>query len=362
MSSIVSIGTATPSYRIDQKDIYTFMNEVYGGTEEDSRRLKTLYERSGINSRYSSIIDYDPSQRQRSFFPATKNLEPFPSLEMRMQRYHEQAPGLAADAVYACLDGVADVKTITHLITVSCTGLAAPGLDLDLMERLQLDKSTYRTSVNFMGCYAAIHALKMADAICKTEPHAKVLIVCVELCTLHFQKKNDQDNITANAIFGDGAAAALICADSDAHEGALRLDGFYSEVHADGKRDMAWQLSGTGFLMTLSAYIPQLIEQGIAQLLENALNKFGLQKDAVDLWAVHPGGRKILDVITKELSLAPGALQASYDVLNEYGNMSSPTILFVLEQIMNARPGKGQRIFGAGFGPGLTMETFLLRA
>ncbi len=360
MSIIVSIGTTLPKYKINQTDIYSFMNELYGGTEDDNRRLKTMYDRSAIHTRYSVLSDYDANLNKRTLFPDTKNLEPFPSLEMRMQKYHEHAPRLAIGAIKNCLQNKVDVKNITHLITVSCTGLSAPGLDLDIMEQLQLPKNIYRTSVNFMGCYAAIHAMKIADAICKNEPDAIVVIVCVELCTLHFQKKFDQDNITANAIFGDGASAMLICSDEyKKSKNTLSIEGFYSEVHTDAKRDMAWQLSSTGFLMTLSSYIPQLVESNIENLLTNALYEFGIGRDDISAWAIHPGGRKILEAIEKQLLLKKASLKYSYDVLRDFGNMSSVTILFVLKYMMEDEEVKGN-IFGAGFGPGLTMETFLL--
>ncbi len=364
MSYILSIGTAVPRYRISQMEIHSFMNDVYTGSDEERRRLKLLYERSGIKSRHSSVPDYSPERGQRDFFPHTKNLEPFPSLEQRMIRFHEEAPGLAIAAIENCLNGSeTTLQQITHLITVSCTGLAAPGLDIMLIEQLRLPKNTHRTSVNFMGCYAAVHALKMADAICNNDANARVMIICVELCTLHFQKKQDYDNLTANAIFADGASAALVSGNTAAnkHTGnKFSITGFYAEVHSDGKNDMAWQLSSTGFLMTLSSYIPQLIESGIDALLLNALQQFGIKKTDIERWAIHPGGRKILEVIEKKLDLEPHALVHSYDVLSEHGNMSSATILFVLKRMLDENR-KNENIFGAAFGPGLTMETFLLK-
>ncbi|MFL5773754.1 MAG: type III polyketide synthase, partial [Flavisolibacter sp.] len=144
-----------------------------------------------------------------------------------------------------------DPKKITHLITVSCTGMSAPGLDLQVMELLDLEKNIFRTSINFMGCYAAIHALKIADLICKASPDAQVIVVCTELCTLHFQREATMDNITSSLLFGDGSAAALITHDNHPEDGLI-LDDFHSEIISKGKRDMAWELSSSGFLMTLS--------------------------------------------------------------------------------------------------------------
>jgi predicted naringenin-chalcone synthase len=227
---------------------------------------------------------------------------------------------------------------------------------------MDLPKNTYRTSVNFMGCYAAIHALKLADAICKTEPAAKVMIVCTELCTLHFQREATQDNIASSLLFGDGSAAALVTSDDEEWAG-LQLNHFYSEVVAKGRRDMAWELSSTGFLMTLSGYIPELLQEDFEPLVERALKKAGKNRQSIAHWCVHPGGKRILEAIHKSLQLHNGELAASYEVLKQYGNMSSPTILFVLKNILQSLHGAAadgsRQVFGAAFGPGLTMETFL---
>jgi predicted naringenin-chalcone synthase len=223
------------------------------------------------------------------------------------------------------------------------------------MELMDFGKTIYRTSVNFMGCYAAIHALKMADAICKTEKEAKVLIVCTELCTLHFQREATMDNMASSLLFSDGAAAALVMHDEAAVQG-LTIDSFYSEINPKGKRDMAWELSSSGFLMTLSGYVPELIEADFAAIAGRALAKEGKKISDVSNWCIHPGGKRILQAIHKSLGLTNGQLDCSYDVLKEFGNLSSATILFVLKKHMQQK--KLPRLFGAAFGPGLTVETF----
>lgn len=364
MSVIVGIGTANPDYKLSQEEAYAFMKEFYSLDEDEGNRLSALYKRSGIKQRYSCVPDYNQQLQQKKLFPDTPDLTPFPNIERRMAIYAEEAPLLSEKAItnlYAQLNASSyNTQHITHLITVSCTGMSAPGLDLMLLEKLQLAPHTQRTSVNFMGCYAAVHALKMAHQICTAQTNAQVLIVCVELCSLHFQNVKSSDNITANAIFADGAAACLMVGDDLAKHNAphLLVKGFYSEVHASGKKDMAWQISSSGFLMTLSAYIPQFIEAAIADLIARALSHYGVQKTAIEHWAIHPGGRKILDVTLAKLSLNQQDLAYSYQVLKEYGNMSSPTILFVLKAMMDDHLLSGN-IFGTAFGPGLTMETFL---
>ncbi len=359
MSKIISIGTAVPSHKHKQEDILHFMQHVYAMNEVDKRKLKFLYHQSGIDTRYSVVADYNKSINDWKFYPHSENLEPFPSLELRMLWYNKYAAPLSIDAIRHCIDGQTTASDITHLITVSCTGMSAPGLDLQVMELMDLPKNIYRTSVNFMGCYAAIHALKMADSICKTDIHAKVLIVCTELCTLHFQKEPTTDNIASSLLFGDGAAAVLVTHDDYKKEG-LAITSFYSEVVVKGKKDMAWELSGSGFLMTLSGYVPELIEADFEPMVNRALLHAGKTKEKIEQWCIHPGGRRIIDAIGKSLQLPEGSLHHSYAVMKEYGNMSSPTILFVLKRMMAERAPNNRDIFGAAFGPGLTMETFVL--
>lgn len=325
---------------------------VYAGSEAENRKLRFLYHQSGISQRYSVIADYSRPVSDWKFYPQTEGLEPFPSLEQRMSVYNKQAPLLSIDAIRDCMGHSHHAKDITHLITVSCTGMSAPGLDLQIMEMMDLPKTVFRTSVNFMGCYAAIHGLKMADAFCRSTPNAKVLVVATELCTLHFQRENTMDNVMSSLLFGDGSAAALITNDDNAGEG-LYIDGFYSEVIPKGKRDMAWELSSTGFLMTLSGYVPDLIEEDFGSIVERAAGA----KEKISHWCIHPGGKRILEAVEKSLGEEKKDLSASYSVLNDYGNLSSASILFVLQKMMNERKPI-DKLFGAAFGPGLTVETF----
>jgi predicted naringenin-chalcone synthase len=362
LSKILSIGTTVPSFRHEQEDILRFMQHIYAMNEADKRKLKFLYHKSGIQTRYSIIADYSRNINDWKFYPHSENLEPFPTLEQRMAWYHKYAAPLSVDAIRCCINNKIHPSKVTHLITVSCTGMAAPGLDLQIMELMDLPKNIFRTSINFMGCYAAVHALKLADAICESEKESKVLIVCTELCTLHFQREPTMDNIASSLLFGDGSAAVLVTADAHPARG-IHLSSFYSEVVPKGKKDMAWELSSTGFLMTLSGYIPDLIEEDFERLVTTALQKNNLRQSDITHWCIHPGGKKILEAIHDSLHFSNGRLDRSYDVLKEYGNMSSATIFFVLEKIMNdLKHDQSGTIFGAAFGPGLTMETFIATA
>ena len=359
MSKIISIGTTVPPHKHDQENILHFMQNVFAMNEVDKRKLKFLYHHSGIEHRYSVIPDYSRQVNDWKFYPHSENLEPFPSLELRMVWYNKFAAPLSVDAIRNAIDGHIHPAEITHLITVSCTGMSAPGLDLQIMDLMDLPNTIYRTSINFMGCYAAIHALKMADAICKQDRKARVIVVCTELCTLHFQREPTLDNISSSLLFSDGSAAVLISHDEEKEKGLI-LSHFYSEIIPKGKRDMAWELSSSGFLMTLSGYIPELIEEDFEPLVNRALKNTGIEKSEITHWCVHPGGKRILEAIYKSLRLTNGKLQASYNVLKEFGNMSSPSILFVLKEMMHkSEKDEEKKIFGAAFGPGLTMETFV---
>ncbi len=362
MSKIISISTSVPAYRHKQKDILTFMQRVFAMNEADKRKLRFLYNQSSIDARYSVLPDYSLNAGDWEFYPATENLEPFPNLELRMKWFNKTAPSLSVNAIEKCIENKIAKEEITHLITVSCTGMSAPGLDLQVMEAMNLSPKIIRTSINFMGCYAAIHGLKLADAFCTRDKNARVLIVCTELCTIHFQRENTIDNIASSLLFGDGSAAVLVTHD-DNKETGFKIRNFYSEVAFKGKKDMSWEISSSGFLMTLSGYVPDLIEQDFNNLLNNALGNAGIHKKDISHWCMHPGGRRILTSIEKSIDINSEDLRYSYNVLKNYGNMSSPTILFVLKEIIDSLKNKNEKttnIFGAAFGPGLTLETFIL--
>lgn len=358
MTDILAIGTALPTYRHAQTDILTFMQRVYALDAVEERKLRFLYHQSGIDYRYSFIPDYSKPKREWRFYPPEESLEPFPSLELRMSWFQKYAAALSVDAIRDCLQNYGKERPeITHLITVSCTGMSAPGLDLQVMEMMELPRQLHRSAINFMGCYAALHALKQADSICKADPSATVLIVCTELCTLHFQKVPTADNLTASLLFGDGAAAVLVGTGSK-EKPIATLNGFYAEVVPKGKRDMSWELSSTGFLMTLSGYIPELISTDFRPLLERAMKQYKLDISQIDSWCIHPGGKRILEAVKKSLNLNEDALESAESILRDYGNMSSPSVLFVLKRILDS--GIKGRVLAAAFGPGLTMETCFL--
>jgi len=238
----------------------------------------------------------------------------------------------------------------------------APGLDIDLVKKLQLPTNVLRTGINFMGCYAAFNAFKIADAFCRLDENAKVLIVCTELCSLHFQKEATEDNLISNALFGDGAAAVLVEGMTTAPL-RLKLENFCSDLAFEGERDMAWAIGDLGFEMRLSTYVPSIIKSGILKLTKTLLDNISKNIDDIRYFAIHPGGRKILESIEEELGINKCQNEPAYHVLKNYGNMSSPTILFVLQEIVKKlTPGDhGEHIMSFAFGPGLTLESMVLK-
>jgi predicted naringenin-chalcone synthase len=249
-----------------------------------------------------------------------------------------------------------DPQTITHLVTVSCTGFSAPGFDFHLVKEFNLTPGIHRFHLGFMGCFAAFPALKLAQSLVRSDPRAQVLVVDVEACTLHFQKDFKPDVVVANALFADGAAALLVSAD----KGPLELHDFRSHIIPGSEDDMAWIIGETGFDMKLSSYVPRLIEGNIGAILERLVADAGWKREDLKLWAVHPGGRAILDKTAQVLGLTHDELDVSYDVLRRFGNMSSVTIFFVLREILDR--GRKGKLFACAFGPGLTVESGFLEA
>jgi alpha-pyrone synthase len=357
VSYILAIETAVPIYQHKQTGIATFFQNQTSDVDL-KRKIKYVSDKSGIENRYSVINDFDVSTSDKELF--IDGLQALPSLTKRMELYKLNAINLAVEAIQK-IDDFQNLKSsITHIITVTCTGLFAPGLDIELIQKLQLKPNTQRSSVNFMGCNAAIIALNQANAICQSLTNSKVLIVCVELCTIHFQDNSTEDNIVSNALFADGAAAVLISSEPNKVGSfpLIKIEKFSSFIINQSQGEMAWQLSETGFLMNLSSYVSKLVNGNMVQFFKDSK----LDTKNVDFWAIHPGGKKIVDEFAEVLNLKNNELNSSYEILKNYGNMSSPTILFVLKHLVSSNEIKaGKTIFTAAFGPGLSIETMQLK-
>ena len=345
------IATAVPTN--DVHDAFV----CFARTLLDTRRralFDRMADRAQIRQRWSCLAPAakpdGPSVDDQGFFTRGR----FPSTADRMRRYEESAPALAVRAVEKLQLG-ADAARITHVIVTTCTGFSAPGLDLELIRRCGVPTTAERTVVGFMGCYAAINALKLARHIVRSEPEARVLILSLELCTLHLQETSDLEQVLSFLVFGDGCAAALVTAEPT----GFALDRFHAVLVPDTDELITWRIRELGFDMFLSGKVPAAIGVGLRLKAQEILDD--APAGAIDLWAVHPGGRSVLDAVEGALELGPKALETSRDVLLHYGNMSSATVLFVLEKLLRTAKA-GARGCAMAFGPGLTAETMLFQA
>ncbi|KTD25954.1 MULTISPECIES: type III polyketide synthase [Legionella] len=363
-TAITAIGTANPAYKYNQKNIADILANLLNLNLAKKRLLKSIYNSSGIESRYSVLADSSETIHQFTFIPNTPAAS-YPSTSIRMEIYRKNALHLALAAIEDCLINKPhfDRQQITHLVTISCTGMYAPGMDIEIIQTLNLNTNVKRTAIHFMGCYAAFNGIKTADAFCKADKNAKVLVVCVELCTIHLQHKQDLDNLISNAIFADGASCALV--EAEPQQGQyFRLETFHCDLLPQSAKEMAWHIGDHGFDMVLTSYVPQAIKSGIAQFANNLITQNKLTPNMIDIYAIHPGGIKILQACEEALAISKQKITYSYEILRHFGNMSSATILFVLKRIwddIKPHVDHNKTIFSCAFGPGLTLESMLLK-
>lgn len=332
-------------------------------TESRAKRMvEMIYERTGIETRYSVIDDFTKEDGDlfRTLPDGTINS---PTTGQRNALYakasRELAVKLARKTLAECPQFAKE--EITHVVFASCTGFANPGPDYHIIRDLGLNENVERYTIGFMGCYAAFPAMRMAAQFCEANPKAVVLVMCLELCTLHLQVSDKPESIVANALFADGAAAAIMSAREPSGDRPFyRVQGFHSALVPSSEAHMAWDIGDHGFNMVLSAYVPDLIGSNIHEMLGGILAKREMQISDIDEWAIHPGGRAILDQVEQHLSLPPEALEISRGVLRDYGNMSSPTVMFVLKGMLEEAETDHAMTCAIAFGPGLTVETAVL--
>lgn len=325
------------------------------------RALEELYRRSGIRQRHSVLLEPAAAGRAptQSFYPSAADAgNDGPSTEKRMQRYQQQAEPLARAACRQAFhsSGWAP-RQVTHLITVSCTGFGSPGYDLGLVESLGLSCDVARTHVGFMGCHAVMNALRVATAFAQADAGARVLVCAVELCSLHQQYFASAQQIVANALFADGAAAALVARGRGATAG-WRIAAQKSWILPDTAELMQWRIGDHGFEMTLSNKVPDVIRTRLGEPLNSWLAACGLSVRDIRSWAIHPGGVRILSACAEGAGFETALLAASRHILSNYGNMSSPTVLFILERLRETTQPRPCVMLA--FGPGLTIEAALL--
>jgi predicted naringenin-chalcone synthase len=353
------IETSVPETRVTAAESLHIANALCGPYMTNSDWLPELYENCGVKQRYqilgqaivSDLIN-DTRISGSPFLPGKKG---GPTTAERMAIYIKEAGPMALQAASKTLD-IAQLpgSRITHLVTVSCTGFQAPGIDVQLIRELKMSPGVERTHVGFMGCHGALNGLRVAKAISEANPSAVVLLVAVELCSLHYYYGAEPSKVIANALFADGAAAMLVSQQIP----GLTLLASGSQWLANSEREMGWVIGDHGFGMTMTKLIPRLIEQHLGTWVEAWLQQHGLSVGNIKHWAVHPGGPKILEAVQTSLALADTALADSWQILAHYGNMSSPTVFFILKQ-QSQQPMKGPVVL-LGFGPGLVVEAALL--
>lgn len=345
---INSIATALPRHQVHGAFRAFAAAQALG---RDARAFGRMAERAAITTRHS-VLEPSVPEGSGTVCGFYRQGGAFPTTRARMARWEAEAPPLAEQALLR-LGMERDGPGITHLIVATCTGFVAPGLDRQIIARFGLPLNVERTTVGFMGCQAAINALKLAWHMVRSEPRARVLVVCLELCTLHLQDTTALEQLLCFLLFADGCAAVVVSAESE----GLEMEGFSSVVIPAAADQITWRIGNSGFDMTLSGMVPFTLAHALPDLAPAMLA--GRRVDEVAHWAVHPGGRSILDAVAHGLDLPAAALDISRAVLDAHGNMSSATVLFVLARMLaEGRAGPGCAL---AFGPGLSAEAMRFR-
>jgi predicted naringenin-chalcone synthase len=353
---IAGIGTAVPPHRIAQADAAAIARQYSCQTPAHERIFEAVYRGTGVETRHSVVLraSHGDTARRQSFYG-----ERSPTTCDRMRKYEEEAGSLAGSAARnALFDARLAPEKVTHLVTVSCTGFYAPGFDIALITQLGLSAGIARTQVGFMGCHGALNGLRVAEAFVTANPAACVLLCAVEMCSLHHQYGWNAEQVVANSLFADGAGAVVVMAGHAAADPFYRVVATGSTVIPDSEDAMSWRIGDHGFEMTLSTRVPDLIASNLCGWLDGWLRVHGLTVATVGSWAVHPGGPRILSAVGEALGVNRRALAISHAILAEYGNMSSPTVLFILERLRRTRAPRPW--VALGFGPGLAVEALLL--
>lgn len=363
---LIGIGTAVPEFALSQSQVRDLFLAEPDIAPLTARLIRAAYDNSAIGRRHTVIEDF--ASGGGTFLEPESRVIRSPGTGPRNELYAREAPKLSETAARRALhDAGVQPSEITHVVTASCTGFYAPGPEYRLVRDLGLDPTVEREHIGFMGCAAAIPALRSAWRICLTDPTATVLVSCTEVCSIHMRSSPDPDQIVASAVFADGAAAAVVTArpperseprELPAPSRALELTGFTTALTTDGEQDMAWIIGDHGFEMTLTGNVPRIVGREVRAALAPVLERTG----AIDQWVVHPGGRSILDRFEQAMDLDESALQRSRAILRDYGNMSSATVLFILADLLGDPTAEtGQQVLITAFGPGLAVESATAR-
>jgi predicted naringenin-chalcone synthase len=357
---LIDISTASPPFKVSQEIAKEELKRRMGGNSAISRMIDIAAHYSGIENRYVVVPDADPDSQNKFFSDGKNYLRP--DTNQRMTEYEKWSKQLTAEAVSKVLNqNKIDGAEIERLITISCTGFFAPGLDYHLIKEFGIPLSVKRTNIGFMGCAASLVGFNSVLEAMNSANGSELntLVVSVEICSLHLQTEPTRDNILANTVFADGAAAALF---SRLRKGKMKLISTDSVLFENSANAMGWKIGNFGFEMMLSSELPQMILGIAAPKLLEILKSRNLSVEKIKHWALHPGGRAILDSLQQGLNLDEEQMHPSREVLKNYGNMSSASILFVLKEIIDNNKIKDDEYCCAvAFGPGLTMEVAILK-
>ncbi|GAB4225747.1 MAG: type III polyketide synthase [Chlamydiales bacterium] len=352
-----SIATSVPRYILSQENAKKKILELFPFEPENRIILEKIYDHSGIQKRHVITRDF---LNEEPVFLGCKLSEELPGMSRRNEVYKRESPLLACEAAKEALEKWGgDPSKITHVISVSCTGVVIPGIEFEIMHRLGLNRSVGRFGINFMGCFGAFKGLEIGHAFARANPQNRILVVCTELCSLHIQTTMERDSLLANSLFADGAAAVVLGSSPEVEEQPLcEIVQHTSSGLTDSHELMTWEASDDGFVMKLSGHVPLKITRHITPFVERLMKQYTNTQNSN--WAIHPGGKAILRTLEKKLGLEYSQTQASWETLKQYGNMSSATFLFVLESLCRQKK-KAEWTVGLGFGPGLSVEGVLLR-
>lgn len=355
--SVLGLGTAVPPLSVPQEEALAMSTAVICEDSRQERLMRILFRNAGIDSR-SAVLTTRIGQEWKSRPDAVTSGQG-PRTGERMEMYEEFAAPLAAAAAQQALeDAEIGAAEITHLVSISCTGFGAPGVDISLINMLPLSRTTQRLHVGFMGCHGAINGMRAVQGLIAANPGARVLMCAVELCSLHYRTTWDDEGIIGNALFADGAAALVVTGESDRQAPLWQIAGSGSCLIPDSIDAMSWHIGDHGFNMRLTGQVAESIETSLRPWMDDWLMSLGLTRDQVGGWAIHPGGPRILDAVESALELPAESTDISRTILREQGNMSSPTVLFVLDQMRKI--GVPGPIVVLAFGPGLMAEATLL--
>ena len=369
------VSTVVPPTILVQEEVRDVFAGQPGLNRLAQRIVSTSFNVSGIETRHTVLdeLSRDAHPDVPVFFDIDSGELLLPGTKARNEIYADRATALYVETGRAALDATPGIAAsdVTHVVTVSCTGFYAPGPDFMVARELGLNAGVERYHLGFMGCYAAIPALRIAKQLCEADAAAVVLVISVELCTLHLRSSNDPDTIVASSLFADGAAAGVVTARPlDGGERAFDLDRFATRITPTGEDDMAWKIGDHGFEMVLSNAIPAIIDEHITGAIEPLVDHDSeltealaadTAGDAIEHWAIHPGGRSILDKVESRLRLSEAQLVPARETLRDFGNMSSATVMFVLRNILASDAADdGDRVVAMAFGPGLTVESALM--